>query len=927
MKFTCRALLFAVISGLVIGMSAPSSAWYGLADDLPMKTYASASNHLSLRVDPSSRSGAGKAGYVLLRDGKRLWSGEHPFTFWQAVVADDGTVAGYAYSQGINQDAGEFIVAILAPDGTVRMTEKAPRTGSRYLHTPANPNASDLFIDLDNDRLVVRVDDPDVNEASESWWTWRVSDGQSTGKFKPRDFMADGSNLRFALDARPVAGTPLTLIHWYRNGCWQLSCNNKHGARFTLVDADYKPVWTLDLPTDYTNEVDDEAQDRVLEQMRMHGAIVDTSLAGRFDIRQVAARQRLSFSVERDSTSPTGWTVRKIATKAYVAKGATAATPITVKSVNLRKLGAIELGAESIEDATPIKNIRDFAVGEAGRFAFTTGCSCDSDQDHALIVVNEHGALVRKIPLPALPKKGSTTDQVAWISANRWLVTTSSFRSTLPTSAAWIDADTGKVNRIEGFVDAQIEALAAAADGGFIALAKKDEKYTSKTTLAAFDNKGTLRWSVDQDYSDSNKLFSPEDVALTSAGEAVVVDNIRGTLQVYGPDGAWLRNIDLREAWGRKPNYPSGINADAGGGVIVHDFHGEPPIVRMTLDGGIVESFAPAYANGANISISGDVQSAPDGRLWTSDGSALLRLDAQGKVDKIVGSKPNAGSLGTIAALTVAGNQTIYAVDRRTGSVHVFAGNGKRLRVLKPAIGDYTGNLGDRSMTVTANGDVYIARRGSGDDGLDFLQYSASGQRVGVVSLSLDDEVSQDWHAQPGGTNRLIVGYDNVYRVDEQDAILRRIERSADGQWLDKPSLASVASDGSFVVISGGTPAQPLGSAISPPARASLFSAEGDVRETWDVPDGLSFHDGAIAYDGQRVAFLVGAGGYEAATAVVVTDAHGQPEWRFAPAADHPPGKVFLFRTDSGAELWLFDGKKRIDRYALPADTADRGTR
>jgi hypothetical protein len=921
-KIAGRDFLFAVLLGLGMGITSTCTAQYGQADDLPVKTYPSPSGHLILRVDPSQRSGAGKANYLLRQNGKRVWSGEWPFTLWQAVVSDDGTVSGYAYSHGINQDDGEFIVVIFAPDGELRMAEKTPRTGSRFLHTLGDPKALDLFLDTDNDRLVVRVDDPDLNESSESWWTWRVSDAKSIGKFKPRDLMADASSIRFAFDARPLAGTPLTLIHWYRDGCRQRECNNRRGARFALVDTNAKPVWTLDLPTDYTNTRDDKAQDRIFDEMREHGAILDTSRSGHFEIRQIATRQRLSFSVERDDAAPTHWKVSKTGASTYVSKQLTSPAQASMKSVALARLGGIELSASQAEDASPIKNIFDFAVGEAGRFAFSAGCHCDHAEDHALIVVDSHGALVRKIPLPARAKGGGTSDKVAWISADRWLVTTSTYGLEQPTSATWIDAGTGKTERIDGFVDAEIEALAASADGSFVALTRKNEKHSMTAGLAAFDNKGKPRWSVDQNYSDDRKLFSPEDVALTSAGEVVVLDVITHKLQVFGADGAWLRNLDLKELWGREPNYPSGIEADAGGGVIIHDFHGNPPIVRMALDGSIVDTFTPAFANGGTFEIRGNVQSAPDGRLWTSDGAALLRLDAKGKVDKIVGPKPDTESLGEIAALTVGVDQTIYAVDDRTGAVHVFDKDGQRLRVLKPAVGDYTGTPYDPSLTVMEDGDVYVARKGTGDESLDFLHYGPDGRRIGVVSLSLDDEVSQDWYAQPGGNSRLIVGYENAYRVDGKGAVLRKLERGADGQWLDKPSLTSVASNGGFAIVSGGPSARQLGNADSPPARVSLFSAHGDVRETWDAPEGLSFRSGAIAYDSQRLAFLVGAGDYEAATAVVITDPHGNPQFRFTPPADHPPGRAFLIRSDSGPELWLFDGKKQIDRYALPTVAA-----
>jgi hypothetical protein len=64
--------------------------------DAPLQpfTVASPSGEWSLRVDPSSRVGAGKSTIVISKHGVVQWTGEQPFTFREAVVDDQGVSAG-----------------------------------------------------------------------------------------------------------------------------------------------------------------------------------------------------------------------------------------------------------------------------------------------------------------------------------------------------------------------------------------------------------------------------------------------------------------------------------------------------------------------------------------------------------------------------------------------------------------------------------------------------------------------------------------------------------------------------------------------------------------------------------------------------------------------------------------------------------------
>ena len=77
-----------------------------------------------------------------------------------------------------------------------------------------------------------------------------------------------------------------------------------------------------------------------------------------------------------------------------------------------------------------------------------------------------------------------------------------------------------------------------------------------------------------------------------------------------------------------------------GGGLLISDFNGLPPYVRMTRNGAVAGGFEPKYADGRAIGTSHGMQSTADGHLWISDGHALLRLSKGGIVDRVLGERP-----------------------------------------------------------------------------------------------------------------------------------------------------------------------------------------------------------------------------------------------------------------------------------------------
>ena len=190
-----RIVLLSISLALGMTQDRATAGWGSPTPILNPKTYASASKKCELFVNPSDLHGRGKGSYRLMLDGKELWSGEKSYTLWEARVADDGVVTGYAYSHGFEgfseagyqAGMGDFRVVILDSGGKERLNLATKREDSRFMHQPPNPIASGLLLDEANDRVVFRVSDDDVNRQAESWWVYELSTGQEKARLVPRN--------------------------------------------------------------------------------------------------------------------------------------------------------------------------------------------------------------------------------------------------------------------------------------------------------------------------------------------------------------------------------------------------------------------------------------------------------------------------------------------------------------------------------------------------------------------------------------------------------------------------------------------------------------------------------------------------------------------------------------------------------------------
>lgn len=890
------ALLLGIVPSLlavfcVLGLlSSAARASMAPPQVVHLKTYASASGKYVLEVDPTELYGRGPGQYRLMVDGKEAWAKTLPLTLYDAAITNDGTTVGYAYDHsyegfalkgGFKSGAGNLHIVVLDPKGDVRLNEINKREHSQRLHAPAEPVAKGILLHESEDRFTIRT----TGEEGESWWVYQCSTGKALNRFDLRKVTSVAEAVRFVKSAKPVIGTPLSVIQWF-------SYNGEQQRRvvlFMLVDQEGLPVWSRELPME-----DEGAQDSLRRMIEKNGLILDATKPNQFELWSVAETQRVLFSIARDQTKKEGWRIEEIDRRPYQPQENPA--PPQIEQRGLTHLGSFKL--DGAAPVSPTRDMQSFEFDAKGRIG---AVRWDSKAGYSFVLLDPTGKLLVEVPVPA-PTKGGGMKEVKAVSVakNRWLIVGSAQELENQTWAWWFDTEKKILSAKADLEYSEASAVAATGDGGFVVLATRRSRYSSEEELYACDSAGKRLWKhVSSSDSEPGSMLSPEDVTVTSNGEVAVVDNISDTVQLFDLGGRYLRKVDLEKSWGREPNYPCGIMPDVNGGFIVYDFNGKVPFIRMRADGGVREPLHPRHRDGRVVDTRVGIRVAPGGGLWTSDGQSLLRLDQKGIVDMTVGEAPSSEKLGKIAHASGDRHGHVYAVDERTGAVHVFDPEGKKIRVCKPDPGDFTGNLRWPQVTVGDDGSVYLAEDRATESSR-YVHFRPDGKRQRIRTIKLDRESSQEWYAQPGAENILVLAYQAAFLTGPKGNVLKKIDRRADRLWLDRISEAAFASDGSFVILSGSTADHSGRSAIT------LYTKDGIPVRTFPLPHRWAM---LIGYNGSRLVL-------RSENTIEIYDDHGAPVQSF-PRPDGEEWSMFLTR--DGRELWSVDFSNRtVQRYAMP---------
>lgn len=870
-------------------------AWAQSEDVLNVKTHVSLLGQWALEVDPTTREGAGPGHYQMSKAGKVQWSRRMPFTLCEVVVGDDGVVVGYGYSTGVGNNwianPGVLNVVVLEPDGKVRYLGAIKRAASMMLHGGLVPVARGLVACPEVDSFVLRLSDDDKV-------VWRVCQ-LSTGKLiREIDPAVTGG---LPPGARALAGMqvvvrkpkPLILTHWDSFS----STKTSGGVWFVLQDLEGRAEWKLHRPHDYDLPDGDAAKDKVQRLLWDRGAILESSGPGMFDLWSGASGERVRYVVACNEPGYNAWNVSEIGREKFTLKEEDEDLPEWKNDgPELRRLGSFVL--QDMPEEKPVRDIETFALDGAGRLGFVRG---EKSHTRTFVLLNNEGKVRTEIKLPShLERKRA---HLVWSEGERWLLAKSDDHS----RAWWLDVGKGEVKPVEGFDCPEIESLANDRRGGFVVLGKERRTYDSVDHLIRFDTGGKVLWDKRQHgtYGKPEELFSPQEATVLANGEIAVVSNIANTVQFFSLDGKYLRTLDLQQAWKREPNYPTGIVPDIEGGYIIRDFHGDPGFVRMKADGTVRSGLRPRFKNKMALEARQGLHVAADGSLWMSDGHAFMELGEDGLVERVVGAEISQEKLGKIELVAGDRQGRVYALDQRSGAVHVFDANGSKLRVCKPGPEDVKDGERIEDLAVADDGTVYLSVDLMRDH--KHLKFDPEGRRLKMPALGLDS-ISEGLHPQPGGNRLLVTGYHEAFLVDGAGKRIKTINRRQDRMWLDCLDDAAVADDGSFALTdrAGGVGRR---MAASDARCMHYYCASGDAEGLLRLPRGCM---GLNGFNGTHASLRFMGG------EVMVVDRCGMHRYR-VPMEEGRATRCDHFITRNGRELWVVDMETReVTRFEMP---------
>jgi hypothetical protein len=702
------------------------------------RIYRSSSGAFELEVDPTDRGGRGPGLYRLERQGAVVWQAALPFTFFEAAVAEDGAVAGVAYSKGFEggpygENPGNLRIAVLDPDGKLRFEHVLPRRETRVIHGEPVPQSEGVLLDEVGGRTLVRLLSDESSR--EEWQLYDFRTGAASGRFDPGSL-----DKGYLLDVRPLTQGSGFLAHWSSDGA----------SRFKILTRILEPIWSYEI--------------------RGAGSIGAVTNGG-FTLE--SEKELIDFVLSsRD---------RRVLVTESGRRTIVRPDPLrTVPDLDLPLLGRIDLGSDS-RNHRPVRSVHHFDIDGRGRLGIVR---CESSAS-ALVVVEPMGRVLADIALE-LPSCAMT----AWIGGDLWAVVEANGEGEF---AAIHAVDVGRkttrpLARLEGNY---LSSVRGNGGRGFLIL------HGLTNVLRVVDADGIEVTRLRHDYNDTEALFSPEDVAATTDGKLAVLDNIRSVIQIFHSDGSFVESIDLASALGRKASYPTHVAVSPRGGFAVWDFGAPRPLLLLEESGALRSEIVPRYADGRATGGLRDLRYGPDGALWATDGEALLRLNHEGVVDAVVGARPTKTQLTEIIATARDTAGRYYLLDRRTASAHVFDASGKFFHQCDPEPGDFDQHLQSPRLTVDGDGTVHV----SDSDRDRYVVFDAEGRRMGTLPKSLDD-LKEDWYAQPKGRDRWITTMEDLYLTNAEGRLLQRFSRHGDRTWIVHPSSAAVASDGSIAILS-----------------------------------------------------------------------------------------------------------------------------
>lgn len=872
------------------------------------KTYHSPTGEFELWVNPSTMLGQAQGTYRLTRTGVEQWAGELPFTLWDAQMLDDGSVAGYAYSGGMENDIldgaeGQVRLVILDPQGHPRLDEALPRRGSYACTDDVDREIAGVVVDAEHDRVVFRCEHGGWNHYGEEYWrVYRLSNGSFVDAFEFAHPRHTNDENWYPQTVQPVAGTPLLLVNWeYSNSEKSRSADSlpDDSSVFTLLDASYAAAWEKSVPGDYA-----DCEYELARQLRNGAAVLRTDQLGRFDVWFVKERQRVTFAVTQDAAGQ--WQVKEIDNARYNGPAAAAPTsqPAPPETLRLRHLGTIALDWQA---STPpaIRDIEDFGFDDQGRIGILRSREL-SERGYSVLLAQPDGEVLHTINLRETAAGVLRSPaELSYLGDERWVVACSLLSKPESNDSYWIaqawtiDFTAGTVTPFFDFPHARVETLTERPRGGCVAVITPETG--GPTFVGAFDMQGHEVWRFTPD---SNWLNSAIDVTETDNGLVLVLYSYGSSIATFDSDGRLICCDQCQRIFSPEYRWPNAIVAGPGGTLYIADRDSDS--AQMRTDWSLVRKLLPHHPDGRTIQLPDNgVRVAPDQGVWITDEYCLMRLDKQGGVDRVLGEPPDALALRHVGGVDISQDGTIAIAEKRSRVTHVFDAGGKRLRVLRPLPTDFDDSY-DFDVSVLDDQRVFV----------DGIEFTPTGERIGRRKLPDALEDALKWFGrvvyQPNG-NCWMVLMNQVVLTQPDGTELKRVERRPDGNWLNHVEAAAMGPDGGLALLSG-----TLGDWESAAQRISTYTSAGEPLMTAPLPpyDHVPSWN-TIQFNGRYV--LLGPWGYEDVRYLLLDTQAVPPKWydvgSLMPYDDW--WRRFIVR--DGRELWLFaEQARKIERFALP---------
>jgi len=710
----------------------------------------SASGEWTLEVRPTDPEGEGPMGAKILHGGRTSWSGEFPWTFQQAAIADDGTCVGYA-------NGDELRIAVLEPTGSLRRQHVVQPTAFP-VHGPNLPSAvGPVLVHPSADLAWIRVLPADQSRPA-PWRSFRLSTGEEIGDVMPEppvDVTEDQGI--YEGDARVIGDTGLTLLHWWYSDRRPKDLGwSEDGGVFAIHDQDGKAVWKLELLDDYTDRSSRKADDGLFWEARNRGHLVSVGPDNTFFLHHVRDGLRVGYEVERDAGSGR-WLVRERSREPW---DESAHADEIGERIDLELDRRITLRPEA-PPQHPIRDVMVLGFTEEGELELIRS---EADGGTSYVRLRTDGSVLFERDLAALLPEGRGGFHE--LQGDRWLF----HRAEVP---AWIEFDvrTGET-AVAPLPESLGSHIAPLADGGYVALLDRKRGSASIKELYRVLADGTIGWQED--------LTAFGGGGLARTGEtSVTILSSRELKRIDTLDRSVLGVLRLRDVLGRPGGYVTGLLSDPEGGVLFRD---NGVFQRIDASGKHAGSFVPRRSDGTrNLSMDGLLRVSPDGRLWTSDRHNVYRLDEEGVADLVLGPEPRNDLLRSAdhGAIDVLGRALVQ--DSASGSAHVFDAEGRKLAVCRLPSSERPLEPGVSPIGGELDGSVWI-RTGDGR-----ATFDATGTRLEASREREDEE-----------------------EATRKAALVETIETRPGGTWLVRAQQRGVLQDGRLVIVEGADlPASP----------------------------------------------------------------------------------------------------------------------